>query len=145
MVVYARERATSRVNAVRSHSHKSAQVPKLIDEAVEVGDVVGDVHLMRVDLFQPSLVHLCHACEVRSRTDSNHHRRRQGPSRSVSVPQYHTGDNITHPLAQISESIFSKTCLNPFGTLGLQSRFGDKVLNFYSGLPPKRGLQYKKG
>lgn len=53
---------------VRTHSHKSAQVPKLVDEAVKVGDIVRDVHLMRVDLFQPSLVHLCHACEVRLQT-----------------------------------------------------------------------------
>lgn len=47
------------------HSHKSAQVPEIIDERVEIGDVVCDLRSARIHVLQPSLEHFCHACVVR--------------------------------------------------------------------------------
>lgn len=52
----------SRPVEARLDLHKCAEVGQIVDKAVEVGDVVRDVHSMRVDLLQLFLVHLRHTC-----------------------------------------------------------------------------------
>lgn len=42
-------------------SHERAQVPEPVNEVVEIGDVIGDVHLVWVNLLQLRFVHLRHA------------------------------------------------------------------------------------